>query len=374
MGCLRTFVFLLLVTMTSTLTFARQTPTTQPTLRQVAGQRLLIGGAIMAADLEDPKVANLIATELSTLTGGNEFKPDFLQREKGKFTFERADRIIDFAQKHDIKVVGHTLCWHQQTPAWMFQKPDKTPLSRDEALANLKTHIETVMQHFKGKVIGWDVVNEGIADDPKQYIRDTPARRAIGDDFIIKAFELAHAADPDVELYYNDYNIDAPYKRDRALRLIRDLKAAGVRLDAVGIQGHWLLNSPPASEVDEAIAAFAKEGVKVMITEMDIDVLPRKSAGAEISATEKEGFDPYKNGIPADILKQQAKRYGELFAVFMKHREHITRITLWGIDDGRSWLNNWPVRGRTNYPMLWDRQLKSKPAYEAVLKELLSAR
>lgn len=374
MGCLRTFVFLLLVTMTPTLTFARQTPTTQPTLRQVAGQRLLIGGAIMAADLEDPKVANLIATELSTLTGGNEFKPDFLQREKGKFTFERADRIIDFAQKHDIKVVGHTLCWHQQTPAWMFQKPDKTPLSRDEALANLKTHIETVMQHFKGKVIGWDVVNEGIADDPKQYIRDTPARRAIGDDFIIKAFELAHAADPDVELYYNDYNIDAPYKRDRALRLIRDLKAAGVRLDAVGIQGHWLLNSPPASEVDEAITAFAKEGVKVMITEMDIDVLPRKSAGAEISATEKEGFDPYKNGIPADILKQQAKRYGELFAVFMKHREHITRITLWGIDDGRSWLNNWPVRGRTNYPMLWDRQLKSKPAYEAVLKELLSAR
>jgi len=363
----------LVITMTSTLALGGQSPSSQPTLRQIAGPRLLIGGAIMAADLEDPKVAQLIATELSTLTGGNEFKPDFLQREKGTFTFERADKIIAFAQQHDIKVVGHTLCWHQQTPAWMFQKPDKSPLSREEALDNLKTHIETVMKHFKGKVIGWDVVNEGIADDPKQYIRDTPARRAIGDDFIIQAFKLAHAADPDVELYYNDYNIDAPYKRDRALRLVRDLKAAGVRLDAVGIQGHWLLNSPPASEVDDAITAFAKEGVKVMITEMDVDVLPRKAAGADISATEKAGFDPYKNGIPADVLQAQGKRYGELFKVFMKHRSDITRITLWGIDDGRSWLNNFPVRGRTNYPMLWDRELHPKPAYEAVRKELLSA-
>lgn len=351
---------------------ASQAPTSQPTLRQIADGKLLIGGAIMAQDLEDPRCAALIASELNCLTGGNEFKPDFLQREKGNFTFERADKIIAFAQQHDMKVVGHTLCWHQQTPAWMFQKPDKTPLSRAEALANLKAHIETVMKHFKGNVIGWDVVNEGIADDPKQYIRDTPARRAIGDDFIIQAFKLAQAADPDVELYYNDYNIDAPYKRDRALRLVRELKAAGVRLDAVGIQGHWLLNSPPASEVDEAITAFAKEGVKVMITEMDIDVLPRKGSGAEISATEKEGLDPYKNGIPSDVLQAQAKRYGELFAVFMKHRDHITRITLWGIDDGRSWLNFWPVRGRTNYPMLWDRQLSPKPAYDAVRKELLS--
>src|SRR5207302_6724706 len=167
----------------------------------------------------------------------NEMKPDQLQKEKGRFTFERADKVIAFAQANNMTVIGHTLCWHQQSPDWMFEDENKQPLPREQALANLKQHITSVMQHYKGKVVGWDVVNEAVGDS-EPYLRDTPARKAIGGDFVIRAFQFAHEADPDAQLYYNDYNIESPYKRAKGLRLVRELKAAGVAIDAVGIQGH----------------------------------------------------------------------------------------------------------------------------------------
>jgi endo-1,4-beta-xylanase len=340
------------------------------TLRQAAGDRILIGAAVMSAELEKAKVGDLVAAQFNCLTGENEFKPDSVEHVKGQFTFEGADKIIAFAEAHDMKVVGHNLLWHQQTPKWMFQSDDGKPLSRDQALANLKEHIDGVAGHFKGKVIGWDVVNEAISDNPNEYLRDTPERRAIGDDYIAKAFELAHAADPGAQLYYNEYSNEAGSKRDHVIKLIRDLKAKGVKIDGVGIQGHWMMKWPDTKTVEEAIAAYEKEGVKVMISELDIDVLPRKQSGADISATEKGGLDPYKAGLPADVAQAQAKRYADLFAVFMRHPGVITRVTFWGVHDGTSWLNNWPVRGRTNYPMLWDRDLTAKPALDAVVKAM----
>ena len=203
--------------------------------------RFLIGAAVPARRLDDPRLAALVAQQFDCLTAENEFKPRSLQPQPGKFHFAAADRIVDFARRHGMKVVGHTLCWHSQSPAWMFRGPDGKPLPRDEALRNLKDHIDAVVGHFKGKVIGWDVVNEAISDAKDGYLRDTPARRAIGDDYIVKAFEFAHAADPDAELYYNDYGNENPEKLEKTIRLIRELKARGVRLDAVGIQ------CPPAA-------------------------------------------------------------------------------------------------------------------------------
>ncbi len=267
-----------------------------------------------------------------------------------------------------MTVIGHTLVWHQQSPAWMFSDENKQPLSREAALENLRAHIHGVMKHYKGKVKGWDVVNEAIGDS-EPYLRDTPARKAIGDDFVIKAFQFAREADPDAELYYNDYNIEQPYKHPKALRLLKELKDAGVKVDGVGIQGHWLLEGK-SKEVEDAIKAFADLGLKVMITEMDVDPLPRKQGGgADISATEREGLDPYKNGLPDDVQRKLAARYRELFTIFMKYPQ-VTRVTFWGTDDGHSWLNNWPVKGRTNHPLLFDRDLKPKPALEAVLSTL----
>jgi endo-1,4-beta-xylanase len=245
----------------------------------------------------------------------------------------------------------------------MFRDPDGKPLSRDDALKNLKDHINRVMGHFKGKVVGWDVVNEAISDARDDYLRDTPARRAIGDDYIVKAFEFAHAADPDAELYYNDYSNENPGKLKKTIRLIHELKDKGVHLDAVGMQCHFRLDDADAPDrLDKAIQAYADEGVKVMLTELDVDVLPRRGRGADA--------DPYVKGLPAVVAEAQARFYKRIFEVVLKHAKVVTRVTLWGTQDGTSWLNGGFGGRRTNYPLLFDRDLKPKPAVGAVLEAL----
>ena len=343
------------------------------TLRSAAAGRFLIGTAVMSRQLDDPELSALIAKQFNCLTGENEFKPEPIHPQPDQFHFAAADRIVAFAQTHDMKVIGHTLCWHSQSPRWMFQDSDGNPLPREEALRNLKNHIDGVMGHFKGKVIGWDVVNEAISDAKGEYLRDTPARRAIGDDYIIKAFEFAHEADPDAELYYNDYSNDQPDKLKKTIRLIRELKEAGVRIDAVGMQSHLRLDDTEAPDrLDRAIKTYSAEGVKVVITELDVDVLPRRGRGADVAAREQGGTDPYREGLPPEVAEAQARFYGGLFRVVLEHPDIVTRITFWGTHDGASWLNFWPVRGRTNHPLLWDRDLKPKPALDAVRKTLAS--
>ena len=341
------------------------------TLRNAVKGRFLIGTAVMSRQLDDPKLAALVAQQFDCLTGENEFKPGSIQPQPGKFRFAAADKIVEFAQSHGMKVVGHTLCWHGQTPAWMFRGPNGKPLPRDEALRNLQGHIDAVVGHFKGKVIGWDVVNEAISDAKDEYLRNTPARRAIGDDYIVKAFEFAHAADPDAQLYYNDYGNEYAGKREKTVRLIRELKAKGVRLDAVGIQSHLRLDEPAAADrLDQAIAAYAAEGVKVVISELDVDVLPRRARGADVAARERGGANPYKSGLPTEVAEAQARFYRRIFQAVLKHPGVVTRVTFWGTHDGASWLNFWPVGGRTNHPLLWDRALNPKPALGAVLNAL----
>jgi endo-1,4-beta-xylanase len=346
-------------------------PATPRPLREAARGQFLIGTAISSRQLNNPALAALVAEQFDCLTAENEFKPVSLHPRPGEFRFTAADKIVDFAREHRMKVVGHTLCWHSQSPAFLYRDADGKPLPRDEALKNLKDHIDGVMGHFKGKVIGWDVVNEAISDVKGEYLRNTPARRAIGDDYIAKAFEFARAADPDAELYYNDYANEHPEKLEKTIRLIRDLKAAGVRLDGVGMQCHMRLDDPEAPDrLDRAIAAYAAEGVKVMITELDVDVLPRRARGADVTARERGVANPYRNGLPPEVAEDQARFYGWLFRVVRKHPGEVVRVTFWGPHDGASWLNFWPVAGRTNHPLLWDRALKPKPALSAVLDAL----
>ena len=334
-----------------------------------AGSAFKIGVAVTSAQVNDPPTSNLILRHFNYLTGEFEFMPQFLEPEPGKFTFERADRIASFAQSHRLPLTGHMLCWNQMTPGWMFADGQGKPLPREQALANLKQYIDTVVTHFRGKVRSWDVVNEAISDNAGEWLRDTPAQRAIGDDYIEKAFEFAHQADPDALLYYNDYNIEDPRKLPRVLKLIHQLQAEEAPLDSVGIQGHWLLDYPNVSVIDACLDALSKAHVKVMITELDVDVLPR-NATADLNDTEKNASNPYKDAIPAEVLQREADRYADLFRVFMKHRDVITAITFWGVDDAQSWLNNYPVKGRTNYPLLFDRQLHAKPALPAVERVL----
>ena len=341
------------------------------TLRQTAPTGLLIGGAIATQDLDKPELANLAATQFSAITPEYEMMPEKLVDDNGKFDFANADRVVDFAEKNHQAVFGHMLVWHFVTRKWFFETPDGKPLPRDKALANLELYISTVVGHYKGRVKAWNVVNEAISDADGEYLRDTPALRAIGPDYIEKAFEFAHAADPNAELYYNDYNIEQPEKLAKTLKLVRSLQDAGARIDAVGIQGHWLINWPPTEMIENGIEALSKTGVKVMITELDVDVLPRDTSGADMAQTET-GANPYANGLPTEMQQKLAARYGEIIAAIVRHPS-VTLIGFWGTHDGRSWLNDFPVKGRTNYPLLFDRQLQPKPAYDAVIKALQTA-
>lgn len=340
----------------------------QQTLREAAPTGLLIGGAIATQDLDKPELADLAAQQFSAITPEYEMMPEKLVDDQGKFDFATADRIVEFAEKNHQPILGHMLVWHFVTRQWFFESPDGKPLPRAKALANLELYISTVVGHYKGRVRAWDVVNEGISDEGDKYLKDTPALRAIGEDYIQKAFEFAHAADPDAQLYYNDYNIEQPEKLKKTLKLVRSLQAAGVRLDAVGIQGHWLINWPPTEMIETGIEELAKTGVKVMITELDVDVLPRDVSGADMAQAET-GANPYKDGLPAEIQEKLAKRYGEIIAAITRHPS-VTFICFWGTHDGRSWLNDFPVKGRTNYPLLFDRNYQPKPAFDAVITAL----
>ena len=339
------------------------------TLRQAAGDRLLIGAAISMPQIDDPKQAELLTSQFNSIVCGNDFKPLYLHPKPDVFNFETADKYVAFAEAHGLKLIGHNLLWHSQAPAHLFQDESGKPLPREQGLANLQKHITTIVTHFKGKVIGWDVVNEGLADS-EPYLRSTPAFKSIGEDYIQKAFEFAHAADPDVELYYNDYNIEKPYKFPKALKLLKALKAANVPITGVGIQLHCMLTEPKTpAELEAAIPQFAALGLKVMFTELDVDVLPRKASGADVTAKE-QGANPYTAGLPAEVAEAQGKYYASIFQVALNHPGVVTRVTTWGTDDSTSWLNDWPVRGRTNYGMLFARDLSPKPAFTDVMKVL----
>lgn len=340
------------------------------TLREATGNRLLVGCAVATQDLRDPKLVALITNQFSCITPEYEFMPEKLVDNSGGFHFETADRVVQFAEAHHQPILGHMLVWHFVTRDWLFQSPDGKPLPREQAVANLKKYITGVVSHYRGRIKAWDVVNEAISDNQGEYLRSTPALRAIGEDYIELAFAFAHDADPNVELYYNDYNIEQPDKLQKTLKLVRSLQARGVRLDAVGIQGHWLINWPPTDMIGKGIESLAATGVKVMITELDVDLLPRNVSGANMALQEK-GANPYANGLPTEVQAALAKRYGEIVSEIVRHQS-VTIIGFWGTHDGRSWLNDFPVKGRTNYPLLFDRQFQPKPAFDTVIKALQS--
>lgn len=342
------------------------------TLRQAAGDMLLIGCPVGLNDLDNPELLAMILREFNCITVETEIMPFKLGADREAFAFDQSDRVVEWVEKQGLPILGHMLVWDYRTPTWLFTDEAGHPLPREQGLSNLRYYIHKVMTHYKGRIMAWNVVNEAIGDEPGEYLRDTVGRRSIGDDYVEKAFQFAEEADPDVQLYYNDYNVILPDKLEKTLRLIRSLKQAGRRVDAIGLQGHWLIDRPPAHLIDDAVEAFAAEGLKVMITELDIDVLPRTVSGANMQTVD-HGPNPYPNGLPDEVQAQLAERYRSVFERLLKHPA-VVNITFWGSHDGRSWLNNFPVRGRTNHALLFDRQLQKKPAHAAVLNEFAKAK
>ena len=344
----------------------------QPTTLKDAFQGIFrIGAAINQSQFEekDARGDAVIAAQFNTISPENALKWESIHPRLDGYNFDPADHYVAFGEKNKMFIIGHCLVWHSQVPRWVFQDDKGAPLNRDALLERMHDHIRTVVGRYKGRIAGWDVVNEALNEDGT--LRKSPWLNIIGDDFIAKAFQFAHEADPKAELYYNDYSLENEAKRKGALELIKKLKAQGVPITAIGLQGHDQMNWPTAAQQSDTIEAFAALGIKVNITELDVDVLPRRAPGtsADVSATSAggAGMNPYLNVLPQSVERALAQRYAELFKIYVKYRASITRITFWGVTDGDSWLNNFPIRGRTNYPLLFDREGKPKPAFTSVI-------
>ena len=344
----------------------------QPALKDAFKDHFLIGAALNESQFteQNPAQTALIKKHFNSITPENVLKWEVVHPDPDHFNFTPSDRYVEFGTKNGMVIIGHTLVWHSQTPKWVFEDASGKPLDRDALLIRMSNHIHGVVGRYKGRIKGWDVVNEALAENGS--LRETPWLKIIGEDYLVKAFEFAHAADPDAELYYNDYALENPAKRNGAIKLVKKLHAAGVKITGIGTQTHAKMTSPSPQLVDDTLTAFGKLGVKVMVTELDVDVLPgagsSQSADVSLRAAQSPALNPYTNGLPDSVQQALAKRYAELFAVFVKHSDVVDRVTFWGVTDGDSWLNGWPVPGRTSHPLLFDRACNPKPAFDAVIK------
>lgn len=333
-------------------------------LKDAVGRYFLIGAALnvhQSADTE-PLATAVVTKHFNAIVAENCMKSGELQPKEGKFYWTDADQFVRYGQKYHLTMTGHCLVWHSQAPRWFFTDKQGKTVSREVLIKRMQKHITTVVSRYKGKLLGWDVVNEAFNDDGT--MRQSPFYNIIGPDFIEIAFKAAHQADPDAELYYNDFSMAKPAKRDSICALVRRLKEHGCRIDAVGMQSHNGLDYPELDEYEKSIDAFAACGVKVMMTELDLNVLPspKNFGGANIGDryAYQKSMNPYTEGLPDSVDQQFTQRYHQLFDIYYRHRTQISRVTLWGVADDTSWLNGWPIPGRTNYPLLFDRSYQPK--------------
>ena len=346
-----------------------QAPTS---LKDAYKNDFVIGAAINTAQItgQDRRGDSIIESQFSTISPENALKWENVHPQPGVYAFEIPDKYVAYGEKHHMFIVGHCLVWHNQVPDWVFHDDKGNLVDRETLLKRMRDHIQTVVGRYKGRINSWDVVNEALNEDGS--LQQSLWFKIIGPDYIEKAFQYAHEADPQAQLNYNDYSLENEAKRKGLLALIAKLKSEGVPVTSVGLQGHDSLAWPSLEDEDATITALAKLGVKVAITELDIDVLPRDphmfSAEVSLKLQQDPKLNPYAKGLPPSAQQELAQRYAGLFGVYLKHRDTVTRVTFWGVTDADSWLNDWPVKGRTSYPLLFDRDGQPKPAFQAVVK------
>ncbi len=314
----------------------------------------------------------LLLSQFNCVTPENCLKPDPVQRAQGQFHFAQPDAFVNFASSNRLQIVGHCLVWAKddRTPAWFYRDGSNTA-NAELLMARMKTHIETVVGRYRGRIAMWDVVNEAL-DDGTNYLRRSGWSQACGEEFIVKAFEFAHAADSQALLIYNDYNDELPAKRGKLIRLVRLLRERKAPIHAIGLQGHYEIDRLPLADLEATLGAMREFGMKVVVSELDIDVIPRGrwwQDGGKYR-TELSKLDPYRAACPPEILRRQAEQYGQLFRLFCKHTDVIARVSFWNLHDGQSWLNDFPWK-RVNHPLLFDRAGRPKPAFDAVMAALL---
>jgi endo-1,4-beta-xylanase len=355
-------------------TAATTSPDGEMTLKDAFKNDFHLGAALNLAQItgQEPAALAVVAKHFNSITPENILKWEEIHPEPDRYNFEAADRYVAFGEQHSMHIIGHTLVWWHQTPAWVFQDTDGRPLGREALLARMKEHIFTVMGRYRGRIHGWDVVNEAIAADGSW--RKSRWYEILGEEHVAKAFEFAREADPQAELYYNDFDLENRPKCEGVIRLLQDLQARGLRVDGIGIQGHWFVEHPPLADIESHLVALGQLGLKLMITELDLSVLPYYPLESKIvdlssfEADTQKKYNPYPDGLTDAAQASLARRYAELFTLFKEHRDRLGRITFWGVHDAQTWRNYWPIIGRTDHPLLFDRRCQPKPALAAVVK------
>lgn len=344
----------------------------QSTLKDALKNKFLMGVAINADQVlgKDTSALRIIKQQFNSVVAENCMKSEVIQPKEGEFDFTKSDQFVDFGTKNNMYIIGHTLIWHSQAPVWFFVDKEGKDVSREVLIERMRKHITTLVGRYKGRVKGWDVVNEAINDDGSY--RQSKFYKIIGEDYIRLAFEFAHKADPAAQLHYNDYSMALPGRRNGVVKMIENLQKQGVKVDAIGMQGHIGMDYPSLDEEEKSIIAFSKLGVKVMITEMDLTVIPfpNQNGGADVSMSYeyKKEMNPYPDGLPDSVATKWNNRMTDFFNLFLKHHDKISRVTMWGVYDGQTWRNDWPIVGRKDYPLLFDRNYKPKAIVESIIK------
>lgn len=337
-----------------------------PSLYEVYADYFPIGMA-MGATTTTGVNGEFIKKHANMIVAGNDMKPDAIQPTEGNFTWNRSDMIVNFAKANNIDVRFHTLVWHNQTPDWFFNDLDGNPMvnetdpaqreaNKELLLERLETHIRTVVERYKDDIVSWDVVNEVIEPSDPGGIRNSPWYQITGTEYIERAFHVAReVGGPDIKLYINDYSTEQAAKRDILYDLVKDMLDKGVPIDGVGHQTHINIYYPPIDDIMTSAQKFAELGLDNIITELDI------------SMYEWNDHSDYGDDVPDDLLQLQAERYKQLFDALKEHKGLFSEVVLWGISDGHTWLHDFPVKGRTDAPLPFDKQLQAKPAYWAIV-------
>jgi endo-1,4-beta-xylanase len=338
-----------------------QTKGSEKGLKDYYKDYFTMGVAVSAQSLKTDE-AKLILQQFSSLTAENAMKMGPIHPKENEYFWTNADSIAAFARRNQLKLRGHTLCWHNQTPRWLFVDAEGKTVSKEILLQRLKDHITTVVSRYKGTIYAWDVVNEAISDSKDEYLRNSEWYKICGEEYIAKAFQWAHEADPNALLFYNDYNEIDPVKREKIYKLVKGLKDAGVPIHGVGLQGHWAVNEPSREQLESTLTRFTELGLQLQITELDISVYPKEHNARERKTDDTDtSFTPEKE-------QKQLDAYKMCFELFRNHKKAISSVTFWNISDRHSWLDNFPVRDRKDYPLLFDKDLKPKKVYGEIVK------
>jgi endo-1,4-beta-xylanase len=366
-------VFLITAVIASTSCTLSKAAISSESLKDAFKGKFLIGVAINSnqASGRDTASVRIVKQQFNSVVPENCMKSEVIHPQEDRFDFTQADQYVKFGEENKMYIIGHCLIWHSQTPPWFFVDKDGKDVSREVLIERMKKHISTVVGRYKGRVKSWDVVNEAINDNGTW--RESKFYKIIGEDFVRLAFKFAHEADPNALMCYNDYSMANPEKREGVIKMIRKLQEEGIKVDGIGMQGHLSMDFPSVAEEEKSILAFSKLGVKLMITELDLTVLPspKKNMGADVSTSYmyKKKMNPYPAGLPDSVAVKWNNRMNDFFKLFLKHQDKIIRVTLWGVTDVQTWRNDWPIPGRSDYPLLFDRNYKAKPVVEMIINE-----